>query len=69
LMAERTFEEVSAELDAVILELGSGVPLARQAELFEKGTALADEADGLLASVERRVVIARPGGDVEVFPG
>lgn len=55
------------EIDAVLQELGAGVPLERQAELFERGQELVGTADGLLKTVERRIEIVTPHG-VEAFP-
>jgi exodeoxyribonuclease VII small subunit len=64
----KTFEETMAEIDAVLRELGSGVPLERQAELFERGQRLVGEADEALKTVERRIEIVTPHG-VEAFEG
>ncbi|HEX9114837.1 MAG TPA: exodeoxyribonuclease VII small subunit [Anaerolineae bacterium] len=63
----RPFEEIYGELEETVRRLESGdLTLAESLALFERATALAEQANGLLDQAELRVrqLIAQPDGSL-----
>ncbi|PWT99643.1 MAG: exodeoxyribonuclease VII small subunit [Candidatus Melainabacteria bacterium] len=56
---ERDFASILAELEKVVGELGSDVPIERALELFERGMKLSSECENFLNAAEQRVEILR----------
>jgi len=56
---ERDFASILAELEKVVSELGSDVPIERALELFERGMKLSGECENFLSAAEQRVEILR----------
>lgn len=54
--SERSYEEIVEELEVVLSELeDGGLPLDRAVEAYERGVALSEHAQKLLAEAELRI--------------
>jgi exodeoxyribonuclease VII small subunit len=60
---DKDFASMLAELEKVVTELGSDVPIERALELFERGMKLSGECETFLNDAEQRVEILRRSAD------
>lgn len=59
-----SFEQSIKRLDEIVRQLEKGdAPLSESLKLFEEGTALISNCDGLLNEAEQKVVKLRKGAD------
>ena len=68
---EKSFEDLSRELEETVRKLESGdLPLAEALALFERGTILAEQCNTLLDGAELlvRQLVTRPDGGLAAEP-